>query len=705
LFLRLYEQSLARGELITIDEYGCYPDFRKLDFPPFHLQLLMKISNFWLWITQGSKLTVGMMIGWLPPVAGWLIAMFMVFFTWKKTTNKNLTFFVAYACVPGSLAAMNSLFLKIDYTFLSQFFIWSWILAGWLFVDTGKYFWKVIGFIVASAFIFTWPGVPLFFLGVTIYGTLLILDNDEASKGFSEYCFFSMVSASLITIAHLFFSKAAASEIGSFGYFQPASIMMAAIFIKSVWYLNQLVVQSGYNKIRLNLALISCVVFFATIMIVFFAQQLRSGINFFLVSDVLMKSVSELKPGLNLSAVMRDPRILFNSIYDLSLFFFFFPLMFFANPNGIFNKGGRIIRDFSVIFLLIGFGTIRYYAWIGSVISFWCGLALYSVFEYAREHLEKKPNSVKGNGLIFRAAIIVLPFMLMHFFLSYPIFFQSRKMSKGYIEAFRWIKENTTQTGGYYDRNRPEYCFYSFWDRGNLINYYAKRPTLVNNAMWGFKKMSAVFTAENENEIYSLCEKYGIKYFYIDDYREFTNEMVRFLRAFKNRSGVPDNSYVFFPEYVDSGDESINEYEKSLHFWLSDRFAISETVIFKQPASRLRIVYCSGNQPITELPGILIYELVKGAVITGKALPKSEVNLSLECRFQEKSLNYRKRAQADVNGSFAFVVPYANAYECGNVKVGEKYRISYKVGQIENFAECSISEDDLLKGNVIRLEF
>ncbi len=704
-FLRLYEQSMVRGEILKTDEYGCFPNFRKLEYPPFHLQFLITISGFLLWITQGLEMPISVLIGWLPPLLGWLIAIFMVFFAWKKTGNKNLTLLVAYSSVPGSLAAMNSLFLKIDYTFLSQFFIWTWILCGWLYIDSEKQIWKSFGFLVSLAFIFTWPGVPLFFFLVTLYVTLLILDQDEAARGFTDYCFFSMFSAAVMTILYLYFWGEASNEIGSFGYFQPASILVAAIFIKLVWHFSQLVLRSGENKARLSLALIGGAVFLAVVLAVYFGEQLRAGINFFLVSDVLMKSVSELRPGLLVSSILRDPRPFFNSIYDLSVLFFFFPFVLLANPDGIFNRGGRIVRDFSVIFLLMGFVTIRYYAWIGSVIGFWCGLALYSVFEYVSKYSVRNANSVKnGNSLFLRVAIILLPFMLMHFSLSYPIFYQSRKMTSEYNQAFRWMKENTPKTSGYLDRGRPEYCCYSFWDRGNLINYYAQRPTLVNNAMWGFKKMAAVFTAESEDEVYSLCEKYGIRYFYVDDYREFTNEMVRFLRAFKKRSDAPEDSYAFFPEYVDSGDENVSEYASSFHYWLSDCFAIAETEVFRQSASRLRIVYCSGNLPEKNLPEILIFEMVRGTKITGKAPPGAEVDLSLTCLLQKKKLSYRKKVRADFSGSFSFIVPYANNYECGNIKIGEKYLVTCKAGQNEKIAECYVSEKDLHEGKVIRLD-
>lgn len=700
-FLRLYDQSLLRGETLKIDEYGCYPNFRKLEYPPFHLQLLQGISLLAFTFFPDFQWSVGMLIGWLPPVAGWLIAMFMIFFAWRKTADKSLTLLVAFASIPGSLAAMNSLFLKIDYTFLSQFFIWTWILCAWLFIDSAKKSWALAGTIIVLAFILTWPGIPLFFLMVTLYVILLLLDNDEAAEPFAEYCFQTMTIASILAFIYLLVTGEASAEIGSFGYFQPAAILVGGLFLKLTACLNRRIDRSRISKARLMGWVGGSALAFVALLFLFFPQQVRDGLSFFFVSDVLMKSVSELKPGLNFSSMIKDPRSFFNGIYDLSILFFLFPFVLWANPFNIFSKGGRLIKDFSTAFLLMGFFTVRYYAWIGTVIGFWAGLALHAVFTYARSQM-KSSRRKSGDARAFaNIGVILLPFMLMHFVLSYPIFFQSRIMTKETIEAMRWIKENTPPTSGYFDNGRPEYCFYTFWSHGNILNYYAQRPTVVNNAMWGYGKMAAIFTAESEAEAYRLCEKYGVKYFYIDYFRNYTDEMVRYLDAYKKRPGLPEDKYLFFPEFVDKPGRK-DEFDRTFHFWLSDRAAMVETEIFKKPASRLRIIFVSGYYSKLVVPKILIYELVKGAKIEGKAQPGSRVVLTLTCKFQNINAEYKVETSGDDNGNFSFVVPYSTGYSNGNVTTGASYQVNYDETRK---AECFVSEEDVKEGKTIALTF
>lgn len=700
-FLRLYDQSLLRGETLKVDEYGCYPNFRKLEYPPFHLQLLQGISLLAFTFFPDFQWTVGMLIGWLPPVAGWLIAMFMIYFAWRKTADKNLTLLVAFASIPGSLAAMNSLFLKIDYTFLSHFFIWSWILGAWLFIDTAKRFWAFGGTIIVAAFLLTWPGIPLFFFMVTLYAVLLLLDKDEAAEPFAEYCFRTMTLASLPVFFYLMVTGEASTEIGSFGYFQPAAILVGGVFLKLALVLNRRIDRSKVSKAGLAATVAGSALICVAVLFVFFYQQVRDGISFFFVSDVLMKSVSELKPGLNFSSMIKDPRSFFNAIYDLSILFILFPFVLKANPFNIFSKGGRLIKDFSMAFLLMGFFTVRYYAWLGTVIGFWAGLALYAVFSYSRSELKKSGKKPGFSRVFTSVAAVLLPFMLMHFVLSYPIFFQSRKMTKETVEAMRWIKENTPPTSGYFDQGRPEYCFYTFWSHGNILNYYAQRPTVVNNAMWGYGKMAAIFTAESEAEAYRLCEKYGVRYFYIDYFRNYSDEMVRYLSAYKKRPNLPEDNYLFFPEFVDKPERK-DEFDRTFHFWLSDRAALVKTEIFKKPASRLRMIFCSGYYSKLVVPKILIYEMVKGANIQGKAPPDSLVELSLTCKFQKIDADYKVETRADENGNFSFLVPYSTGYSNGNVTTGASYHLS---GDQTHKAECVVSEQDVKEGKTVTLTF
>lgn len=697
-FLRLYDQSLLRGETIAVDEYGGYPHKRELKYPPFHMQFLLGVSLLAITIFPGIAWTVGMLIGWLPPFMGWLIAMLMVVFAWRQTKNRALTLLLVFAAIPGGCAALNSLFLKVDYTFLSHFLIWTWVLSSWMFVESKKNIWVVIGAVLAFAFTMTWAGVSLFFAVVSAYAIFLILQEARIAPAFSRFCCFSMLGASLPAFVYLFFISEASQGVGEFGFFQPVSLLIAALAIRVIVLIKT---KSSVLKISrakfLMLLLLALFVSLAALNLIL-PRQLSDGIRFLTISDPLMKSIGELKPGLDFSRVIVEPFTFFKGLFYLSILLFLFPFFYQANPAGIFSGGGRIIRDLSLIFVFLGIFAVRYYAWIGTVAGFWVGIMLYILFTYSLRLAEK--HRMRFSVLRLSAGVIpfFLPFAFLHFIVSYPVFFQSRKINRETAVALQWIKSSTPVTSGYYDSGRPEYAFYCFWDKGNLINYYAQRPTLVNNTTHGFKKMAEIFAAESEQEALSFCDKYGVKYLFLDSQREFSHEMVRFIRATKKRD-MPEDEYRIFAQYVDV-DSGVVEYPRTFHYWMSNNLGLIPSQGFDRPASEFRLVFCSGYNSQLTLPRIMVFERVKGAWLKGKTSPGEKVVLSLKCRFQKIAALFKLETIADQEGGFAFKLPYSTGYKSGNVETEAEVIID--LGQ-DKQKMIAVSEHDIRSGKTIDL--
>ena len=697
LFLRLFEQSVRSGKPVLTDSYGTFPHQIQLNYPPFHLKLLIETALLLIMLFPDHQWTIAQLIGWFPPVFGWLVAVMLIVYSWQKTKNRAFTMLLAFACIPGPIAAMNSMFLKIDYHFLNHFLIWAWIICGCFFIDSKHQLWLGLGTAAATAFIFTWGGTPLFFLLVTIYSIWLKFSQNTISLDFDRYSSTTMIFPALFTFLYLATNPSTNPDVGYLGLFQPSAILLGGFFIQGMNRIQKLCINTGSLKFK-SLVGILVLAILAAVAVLFHAQ-VKAGMSFIFVSDMLMQSIKELKPGIDFSNLILNGMALVNVIFKFGLLFFFIPLLVRFNPDRLFSGGGRLIRDFSVLFLLMGCFALRYFRWLGIVVSFWNGIALFFIFTLIKKNFSESNQYQKAS---LKSGLILLPFMLVHFLMTYPFFFLVDTLPRSTMQTLDWISSNTPPTSGYFDDQRPEYCFYAPWGKGNIINYYSRRPTLTNNTMCGYGKMAEVFTADSEEKVYSLAEEYGIRYFYVDNSNNFSDKLIRFMRAYSQRKDLPKDRYNFFPEYVDYSAET-DEFAKTFHFWLSHNLAINPGKTFTQPANRLRIVFCLGGISETIAPRHLVYEMVKGAEISGFADPGSIATATVICRFDKITIACTQNAKVADDGTFAIKVPYSNGYKNGNVSTEDGYRVSILRNDEKQHFNIVVTEEDLRCGNNLKL--
>lgn len=692
-FMRLYEKAINTGTISQKDYYGSFPDEMEIRYPPFHLRFLLEISYFLMMFLPENCWGIDFLIGWIPPFFGWLIGLLMVFYTWKKTGNRGLTLMVAFACIPGRIVAMSSLFLKIDYDFLINLFIWVWVIAAAMYCPERSRFWLFSGTLALLLFLFTWGGTPLFFSVVFFYFLFLQIADRKIGEQFAVYASSTFFFASLIALAYVLYTGENTLNIGYLGLFQPlfgiAVAIMLAVF--AVFFRKEPgSIGKGYRYLAFAALLI-----IGIIAAYFFRDQLASGAAFLLNKDPHMLSVGELQPIINFSELMKDKDILISALYRLSLMFFFFPLIFLANPARIFSGEGRFVRDFAILFLLMGCYSVRYFRWVGLVIGFLNGLILFELLQILARRF-CMPERRYGRLLL------IVPLMVLHFVLSYPVFSRTAGIKKSNLQALTWINENTPRTSGYYDEKRPEYSVFSVWSYGNQINYYARRPTIVNNTMAGFGKMARLITAESENRAYQLCEKYGVRYFFLDAKYRLSDELVKFMQVYAKKVDEKDIIYRFIDDYQNRAEAAIS-LKESFYYWLANKLAIEKSFVFPQAASRLRIVYCYDYYSEKIPPEHLIFQLVAGAKITGKADAGTTVRAELECQFFAIKRKFVQEAVVREDGSFEMTVPYSNGYKKGFVVTDANYRLLRVVEGKPETMEVQISEAAVNTGEIIGL--
>lgn len=688
LFLRYYEQSLLQGEIIKEDHYGCFPSVQKNEFPPFHLNFLIKFTQLYFFLFPDSDLDTDFVIGWMPPIAGWLCSLMMVFFAWKQTRSPGLTFLTGFFSVPGVIAYMTFSFLRIDYHFLNTFFIQFWLILSWYYCrKPGLGVAALAGFVV-TLFMATWSGTPIFFLMVSVYALFLLLCDSEIAEPFLEFSSASMFVGAVLTGLNLLQSGKFSFAINEYGWFHVLTVLAAGAFFHLLFFLK---VKKGFTSAKLVSIVAVLILVFASFAFMAFPAQIYDGIGFLTAKDPIMATISELQPVINFSNLIGSPFQFFKGGALFGLGFFVLPLLAFWPPAKIFAGGGRIIRDWFFFFVVLTLFSARYGRWLGSMPGLFSAIAFYILLEFI---LEKAHCSKRNWIFAGKVALVCVPFLIAGFIFNYPNFILSSKVSDNEVEAFNWIELNTPQTSGYQSPGLPEYGILGFWDEGNRLSYYTRRPVLVNNALWGYKKMARIFSATSEKEAAGYCEKYRARYIYIR-YRSLNDVSIDLFNMYKNKPEAKDDVFSFTRNYIAPA-EPVSRYANTFHYWLANQAAIKPTGQFIEPASFFRIIYSSKQPNRLEAPEVLLYEFVAGALISGNVDPGSEVAISIECEFDKVRQLYARNAIADDSGKFKIRLPYSSGYKKGRVRTDEFYKVSYVKNGHRQLGKLFISEEQIL---------
>ncbi|MGM0600247.1 MAG: hypothetical protein ACQETH_10575 [Candidatus Rifleibacteriota bacterium] len=698
LFLRYHEQSLLQGELIEKDTYSCFPSELKNDFPPFHLKFLLGVTDLYFYFFPESTIDTDYIIGWIPPVVGWLCSLIMVIFCWYQTGSPGLCLAVAFAAAPGYYSLMVFDYLVIDYHFLNAFFIQLWLVLAAVFCHTRKVWLVIASGLVTMLFLSTWQGAPLFYLFASIYGLYLIFSRSKISQAYNEYISASLVIGSILAVILTLPKNEILFEIEGFNFFHVSTVFIAGIFFKLVDYLNS-VRRIGFKKLSLLMIFIAVATGFA--MWLLFGDQILYGFSFLTANEPMMSTISELRPAFKPDQIFIKPLEFFKTFVFMGPGLLLFPLIFILNPGKLFNGGGKVILDWFIIISLLAMFSVRFIRWFGALPVLFNGCAIYLVVIYVIDKIKLSRGKLKNNKVV-KVIAASLPYMIIFFILSFAIFFNNNRfISKNKIESFNWIRKNTPETSGYKDTEKPEYGILCYWDEGNAISYYARRPVLVGNTLRGYKKMAQIFSAENENEAVKFCEKYKVRYVYIRD-RTIDDKAIDMMHIYKNLPGSPVDRFSY--AYGKKAQKNENHlYIDSFHHWLSGQVAIKTAGEFKKPTSHFRIVFSSSQLNRFAPPDILIYEFVSGCEITGKVDPYTEVVLSLQCKFDKVEQLYKRRVQADADGQFSIRVPYSNAYHSGRIKTSDHYKVAFtKAGELIK-AKIQIKNKDVLEGKKLEL--
>lgn len=214
-------------------------------------------------------------------------------------------------------------------------------------------------------------------------------------------------------------------------------------------------------------------------------------------------------------------------------------------------------------------------------------------------------------------------------------------------EVAEWLRENTPATAGFFEADaRPRWGVLSHWADGHLIEYVARRPTVVDN-----------FGDDIGERNFELAAEYYLAA------EPRASEILDELRA----------RYVIFEERPVPGRRRFDPHamlaralfadgSEAEHSFEADGGRPGRVAVPVEALERHRLVLEAGSlgKGEKERPAFKLYEHVTGARLVGAAPPGALVKASLELRSARgRSFAWRTSARADADGRFAIRVPYA----------------------------------------------
>lgn len=245
-----------------------------------------------------------------------------------------------------------------------------------------------------------------------------------------------------------------------------------------------------------------------------------------------------------------------------------------------------------------------------------------------------------------------------------------------YRHAARWLANHSPETAGWLDPARqPEYGVVVPWDVGHLVRYEARRPQLQDNlgvyvGREGFLAAGRYFAAPSEAEALALLDELGVRYVMVD--------------ALGSGHGTADaqamTKKLYRPGLPPPAGQPARLVALGRH-----------RLVFETPHARQGVWH------------LLVYEVVPGARIVGRASPGATVEATLPVHSQQRQrpLQWSGRVRAGPDGVFRMPVPYANAGS-GPVRAGPRYRL--RCGGQPGFAvvsEQAVRSGDVVSGPVL----
>ncbi|RLG20600.1 hypothetical protein DRN74_05130 [Candidatus Micrarchaeota archaeon] len=184
-------------------------------------------------------------------------------------------------------------------------------------------------------------------------------------------------------------------------------------------------------------------------------------------------------------------------------FAFFYGLLSLAFPPGLYLWLKKAVADknniyFFLLFLLLflfAMFNIKFAFFLSFFIAFFSSIALHRLYGYMKKHFRLVANIFMALFLLSAACMaFTVP---KNQYLVFPY----------WRDALYWLKSNT----------KAGDVVMCWWDNSPWVNYFANRPTFVNNQPpKRYYEMGVFFTSKNLTKVKVLINRYNISYVITD---------------------------------------------------------------------------------------------------------------------------------------------------------------------------------------------
>lgn len=325
---------------------------------------------------------------------------------------------------------------------------------------------------------------------------------------------------------------------------------------------------------------------------------------------------------------------------------------------------------------------------------------------------------------------------------------QSGSLGEGQYEwytSLTWLRDNTPEPDADYlgDYTKPynysinDYGIMSWWDYGHIITYWGHRIPNANPFQSGIgggngsPGASTFLIAQSEKEATNILNKLGVnnqpgaRYIISNAYMAYA---IQPIFAIWNNSleGLATEVRTSQGPVLVYTQKYYNTFESKLHIFDGNGLKQYRLIHESTPAPWFRGAneekmqksaynyFYGGNIPIEDTGFVKIFELVKGANISGQIPPNTLITISTTIRTNiNRTFEYTQSTTSDINGDYILTVPYSTSgpilipFDCVNClfpanKGGTNFDtypiIPYTIIVNNLTAKIEVSEKEVLEG-------
>lgn len=422
-----------------------------------------------------------------------------------------------------------------------------------------------------------------------------------------------------------------------------------------------------------------------------FVKQLVGGLSFVQgQGDPWLEANSELR------GVFKERYSFWYSASYLTLFWFVAPLAVWWSFRQ-WNKGGRadlLPLNFLVWSPLLAMGFIIRYSHIaGLFVSLAAGSMTAALWS---QQGAKQSRWLMAVGL-FLALLPGAGHLREAMRADLPGYMKEGLHGKQGLLA--WLREKTPVTSHWLNpTQRPEYGVLARWPLGARIYQVAQRPSLSTAFGWetyGFYQEAAFWVTEDEAKAVAITRESRIRYVVVQAIHDLKSDFDLVLQG-QERGDLPPHTA-----------NTVLRPERAMHTrLLPGDGSMMQVAGSKLPAlESFRLVYESpylvshGDGTPGDQSYYQVYEVVKGALVTGKVARVEPVILTMELQTsRQRPVTYLSVAHVAQDGSFSVRVPYATTAPQGDSKPLGAYTVY--VGR-ELKGKVEVSEADVVNGGTV----